>query len=763
MKTSRRPKSNSVLYRYILSFLLVALIPLLIISTFFYRYNLDGVKKNVDYLNQYQLMQIRNVFEREYEQYFSVAQRLDQDPNLHYSALSGSIPRRKAALDAFKSHAVDTLSAGRLFLFVRGEDIVYSKTGIMSFDAMSSNVYQLEPEEKQRLLNWLEEISLPSVERFTTYEVSGGTGQASKPKVIFQFPIHAGNTSVFFIVDQGDYLKLFSDMVSNIDGYAFVFDNSGEEIVSNKNAEEVQVIREAALSQTGELTSQVTMGDGTSYTVSSARSSRTGWVCAVAIPDSIYSAGNLREVSFLILIFTVVAFVCIAASIVLSFLYYRPLRRIIQEVGTGEAETEGRGTVKGNEFDVITGYFRRKTEQNRELREIISSQTPYVKERVLDILLYSDISQEEFNRGTRHIDLGFDEPYYFAVTVEPGIGLDASQYSRLGREMGEIVAAIPERVPFPVAVHLVERVGEQNLVLVVNIREAEHKDAVLAQVRQEVSALSCRYPQIAEGCGSVYGFLWGLRKSYQEASVVSGHNIHTGTRRAAQIEDIQRLIGVGGKDYPANIQALFVQQVKQGDFEGARDSLLEIGESRAFEREDGTLRQYICFQIINDLVRLAEEVYCVCDECGLDTLLSYEGEQDFQRKMLAAARKICDIVNSNRHHKSEQLKERVVVYITDNYHDPDLGLDSMGEHFGLSAAYLSRFIREQTGLNMKDCVTRIRIQEAKRMLLQTELSVNDIVARVGYYNASSFIRKFRGAEGMTPGEYRLQNRKGMNA
>ena len=45
------------------------------------------------------------------------------------------------------------------------------------------------------------------------------------------------------------------------------------------------------------------------------------------------------------------------------------------------------------------------------------------------------------------------------------------------------------------------------------------------------------------------------------------------------------------------------------------------------------------------------------------------------------------------------------------------------------------------------------------MLIHTEMPVKDIVLKIGYIDASSFIRRFRQVEGCTPGQYRAQHMK----
>ena len=93
-------------------------------------------------------------------------------------------------------------------------------------------------------------------------------------------------------------------------------------------------------------------------------------------------------------------------------------------------------------------------------------------------------------------------------------------------------------------------------------------------------------------------------------------------------------------------------------------------------------------------------------------------------------------------------------YIQLHISDVNLGLEQIAEEFGYSTYYVSRFFREQNNENLKEYISTLRLERAKVLLKDTQLSVNEIVEKVGYISPSSFIRKFKVAEGMTPGEYR---------
>ena len=103
------------------------------------------------------------------------------------------------------------------------------------------------------------------------------------------------------------------------------------------------------------------------------------------------------------------------------------------------------------------------------------------------------------------------------------------------------------------------------------------------------------------------------------------------------------------------------------------------------------------------------------------------------------------------------LQERVDDYIAVNYTDSDLSIQSISDEIDVSVTYLRNTYRNMSGQNISDKIWEVRFAQACRLLRETDLPVQDVAKAVGYRIASSFIRKFRDAEGLTPGEYR-QNR-----
>ena len=94
------------------------------------------------------------------------------------------------------------------------------------------------------------------------------------------------------------------------------------------------------------------------------------------------------------------------------------------------------------------------------------------------------------------------------------------------------------------------------------------------------------------------------------------------------------------------------------------------------------------------------------------------------------------------------------MYINENYRNINLSLEEVATELSLSVYSLSRFFKEQTGVTFTDYLIRLRMDEAKRLLRETDATIKDIVQSIGYMDAPNFMRKFKILEGVTLGEYR---------
>ena len=121
--------------------------------------------------------------------------------------------------------------------------------------------------------------------------------------------------------------------------------------------------------------------------------------------------------------------------------------------------------------------------------------------------------------------------------------------------------------------------------------------------------------------------------------------------------------------------------------------------------------------------------------------------------LVVAVNKIKEIAESQGG-KDERLLE-ITNYIYANY--KDVTLDDLSEKFFLSKPYLSKYIKEKSGMTFGDILKKIRMKKARAMLKGSSATVESIAESVGYQNVEHFNRVFKKMYNITPVQYR--NRK----
>lgn len=96
----------------------------------------------------------------------------------------------------------------------------------------------------------------------------------------------------------------------------------------------------------------------------------------------------------------------------------------------------------------------------------------------------------------------------------------------------------------------------------------------------------------------------------------------------------------------------------------------------------------------------------------------------------------------------------IMNYIQANY--IDVTLDDLAEKFYLSKPYISKYIKEKSGMTFGELVKKIRMKKAKALLKSSNMTVENIALTVGYQNVEHFNRMFKKAYNMTPVQFRNQ-------
>ena len=106
--------------------------------------------------------------------------------------------------------------------------------------------------------------------------------------------------------------------------------------------------------------------------------------------------------------------------------------------------------------------------------------------------------------------------------------------------------------------------------------------------------------------------------------------------------------------------------------------------------------------------------------------------------------------------RMNQVAEKIRTYIRENYMN-EISMQDAARQFNYSDAYFCKLFKQCFDQNFTTYLTNFRINEAKRLLKDRNISVKDAGMKVGYYDSNYFAKVFKRVTGMIPSEYREAN------
>jgi two-component system response regulator YesN len=231
-------------------------------------------------------------------------------------------------------------------------------------------------------------------------------------------------------------------------------------------------------------------------------------------------------------------------------------------------------------------------------------------------------------------------------------------------------------------------------------------------------------------------------------------------------EFIQERKKLGAKwQYPLQSERALLQKVKIGDRTGAKEILNSILGTILFKDigDLGILKARL-LELLSVLSRSAVEGGVDIDTmleknlAYVNKVMQIDSQEDLCAWISTALNEFIDLVYSSQDARKITQIRPAIDYINAHYDEP-ITLAEIAKASHLSVSRLAHVFKEQMGITLIDYVTGVRIERAKELLLGTDQSCTEICFQAGYTNHSYFTRTFKSLVGMTPRQFRTQNRR----
>ena len=169
---------------------------------------------------------------------------------------------------------------------------------------------------------------------------------------------------------------------------------------------------------------------------------------------------------------------------------------------------------------------------------------------------------------------------------------------------------------------------------------------------------------------------------------------------------------------------------------------------------DAISRSFFCniqLYLENDQIKVSKDL--------INVPLSITDYETLVSAIIDKLTKLKKDIKNTVEYSDDILAKKMLEYIRQHYRE-DISLEDLANHVGFHPNYLSRAFRKRIGQSYLECIHKERLKEAKKMLLETNYTIEYIAEEMGYNSSSQFARVFRKYEGVSPSVYRISTERG---
>ena len=537
-----------------------------------------------------------------------------------------------------------------------------------------------------------------------------------------------------------------------------VLDDDGNAVYSSDSRmmDECVRMKEEGLQVSEPINKKDDAGSNT-YVISSARSGFLGWTFFMVydvnkgfLADSGLSGGWFLANILLMFLSFILAVLAV----------YYPVGALIRDM----AGKEERYKIQGNEIYYLSDQFQHLRKDKTALEETVTQQQTHLEELFELRLIRGEISEAEWRDYTEEFCRTPQKYFVCAVLVLDSRG-DAEEQSNLNEDAIclKILQNMPDKVrqiPWMPAVY-----------------HAGTICAVLAADSEEdlQNVIGSYYAAFSDYIGAAFGS--PIRMGVSSVHSNYGH-VHNSYRESVNALLTQNIAGVNETGLFYYISDLAVDK----DYDGKKyDLTYEKAIQRSIRSMDEQESQRITeefFEYLGNSAGSVEEIRaCILSYVNAILLVAFQMRVDIEKinpngigriyQDILDGMELSGISGYVRHtlidaifverlslinEKSGSIAESVYRLI--DQHKGNLTLYECADLLGVDSAYVWKALKLVSNKSYSDIAEEYKLDEAKRMLLQTDMKVNEIAAALNYSNTQNFIRFFSKCTGLTPGKFR---------
>ncbi|MEI7027256.1 helix-turn-helix domain-containing protein [Paenibacillus sp. y28] len=493
--------------------------------------------------------------------------------------------------------------------------------------------------------------------------------------------------------------------------------------------------------------------------VSYRTSSYNGWTYV-----SIVSIAEITKESRAIGWYTV--WICTGIFVVLLLLslvglrkIYMPIRRVFEVVVGADRSGPDKSQ---DELVVIGEHIRTLHHSQTQLLDQIQGQKRQLKEFFIRKLLLGEIGTKEIEEKAGQYHFTLDGEMLCIVTVQIDT-FAGTRFRETDRDLLMFAVSNIVMELFPEQIRFDPVVLGGNQVTIFKLKE-ESPEAAKNEVFTWAEMLQSTVKgilglSISIGISRFHSRLPLAESAYRESLEALKYRIRFGEEAILFLEDVLPDFKVITM-YPEWIEKQLIEALNVPDLDKASGLLHEFLIMTLKETTSHQEYQMLLFRLLTDLIREVQNAgeqlpMTKGDDRELvEQLFSLRTVEDVEHWfMVKVLEPIVSVLGKKWDSRNKNISEQMKDIIHAEF-ESELTLDVCAARLNYHPNYLKAVFRKELGINFSDYLSQVRMNQARKWLLETDMKIVEIAERLQYQNPQNFIRSFRKTEDMTPGEYR---------
>jgi AraC-like DNA-binding protein len=565
--------------------------------------------------------------------------------------------------------------------------------------------------------------------------------------------VHLNNSSgikrtVVFILNKYLLADIIGSFQYKTDISVLVKDSTGNVLYTNGTLAEAnqfisQISDDAAISDVSSA-SAFRYGKR-STTLLSVRSSYTGWSFYIIIPYIAYLAEAITSQKVIFIIMVTFLILCTITIAGFSFKQSKPLSDLLNYYKTSTPSDAKINTAK----DIANAMIRSNSSIMLQLQE----QSSLARNQFIQLLFQDTTMSIHRKREIALIQALNPDNSFLAIFL----AVD----SQTSRKMTEEILPLIKEINLPGGgCDCIPYMQDNRYSILLNTSGDINDSSVLAPVPNQIEEIlrAAGMKKSVIGVGSPCTGLAEIGRSFVEARMAAEYSIVYNEASIIYYDKI-RNIQNHFTWYKLNDLVIMTQSLRTNHRETACEAISSMIRDIRRGNHPPIMVRSMCNDIISQFIKTIVDLNL--EHLSYMSLYNYESLASLKEDLINATERISDELTLKNSTRNEELFNAISQYILSNINSYNLSLTSLSDYLGFSASHIGNVIKSISGQSFSEYVTKLRMDYVKQQLCESDLSITEIITNAGYINPSSFIRKFRIIEGMTPGEYRKQHLGGI--